>query len=101
MTKAYLVAMPTIKDNDTFAKEYASKVADTLKPFEGKFLVRTPNKLVKEGDENLSTVVIEFPSKDKALGWYNSSEHQKIVVHRRAATDPSSPIVICEEFNTY
>ena len=49
MTKAYLVAMPTIKDNDTFAKEYASKVADTLKPFEGKFLVRTPNKLVKEG----------------------------------------------------
>ena len=77
MTKAYLVAMPTIKDNDMFAKKYASKVADTLKPFEGKFLVRTPNKLVKEGDEKSLTVVIEFPSKDKALGWYNSSEHQK------------------------
>ena len=101
MTKAYLVAMPTIKDNDMFAKEYASKVADTLKPFEGKFLVRTPNKLVKEGDEKSLTVVIEFPSKEKALGWYNSSEHQKIVVHRRAATDPSSQIVICEESDTY
>ena len=80
MTKAYLVAMPTIKDNDMFAKEYASKVADTIKPFEGKFLVRTPNKLIKEGEEKSLTVVIEFPNKEKALGWYNSPEHQKIVV---------------------
>tara|TARA_Y100001970_G_C14136787_1_gene804727 strand:- start:571 stop:876 length:306 start_codon:yes stop_codon:yes gene_type:complete len=101
MKKAYLVAMPTIKDSDTFAKNYATKVADTLKPFEGKFLVRTPDKLVKEGDEKSLTVVIEFPNKEKALGWYNSSEHQKIVVHRRATTDPSSPIVICEESDTY
>ena len=101
MTKAYLVAMPTIKDNDMFAKEYASKVADTIKPFQGKFLVRTPNKLIKEGEEKSRTVVIEFPNKEKALGWYNSPEHQKIVVHRRTATDPSSPIVICEESNTY
>ena len=101
MKKAYLVAVPKVTNQDMFAKEYASKVADTLKPFEGKFLVRTPNKLVKEGDEKSLTVVIEFPSKDKALGWYNSSEHQKIVVHRRAATDPSSPIVICEESDTY
>ena len=101
MKKAYLVAVPTVTNPDMFAKEYASKVADTLKPFEGKFLVRTPNKLVKEGDEKSLTVVIEFPSKEKALGWYNSSEHQKIVVHRRAATDPSSSIVICEESDSY
>ena len=101
MTKAYLVAMPTIKDSDMFAKEYASKVADTIKPFQGKFLVRTPNKLIKEGEEKSLTVVIEFPNKEKALGWYNSPAHQKIVVHRRTATDPSSPIVICEESNTY
>ena len=37
MTKAYLVAYN--KDNDMFGKEYASKVADTIKPFQGKFLV--------------------------------------------------------------
>ena len=79
-----------------FAKEYASKVADTLK-IDGKFLVRTPEKLVKEGEETTLTVVIEFPNKDKALGWYNSDEHQKIVVQRRKATDPKSTIVICEE----
>ena len=51
MKKAYLVAVPTVTNPDMFAKEYASKVADTLKPFDGKFLVRTPEKLVKEGEE--------------------------------------------------
>ena len=58
-------------------------------------------KLVKEGEETTLTVVIEFPNKDKALGWYNSDEHQKIVVQRRKATDPKSTIVICEESDTY
>ena len=101
MKKAYLVAVPTVTNPDMFAKEYASKVADTLKPFDGKFLVRTPEKLVKEGEETTLTVVIEFPNKDKALGWYNSDEHQKIVVQRRKATDPKSTIVICEESDSY
>ena len=101
MPKAYLVAVPKVTDKDMFAKEYASKVADTLKPFDGKFLVRTPNKLVLEGDEPTLTVVMEFPNKEKALGWYNSEEHQKIVVHRRAAIDPKSTIVICEESDSY
>ena len=101
MKKAYLVAVPTVTNPDMFSKEYASKVADTLKPFDGKFLVRTPEKLVKEGEETTLTVVIEFPNKDKALGWYNSDEHQKIVVQRRKATDPKSTIVICEESDFY
>ena len=101
MPKAYLVGLPRITDADMFAKEYASKVADTLKPFDGKFLVRTPEKLVKEGEETTLTVVIEFPSKEKALDWYNSDEHQKIVVQRRKATDPKSTIVICEESDSY
>jgi len=101
MPKAYLVGLPKITDADMFAKEYASKVADTLKPYDGKFLVRTPEKLVKEGEETTLTVVIEFPSKEKALDWYNSDEHQKIVVQRRKATDPKSTIVICEESDSY
>ena len=100
MKKAYLVAVPTVTNPDMFAKEYASKVADTLKPFDGKFLVRTPEKLVKEGEETTLTVVIEFPNKDKALGWYNSDAHQQIVGHRRSNTDEKSTFVIAEESST-
>ncbi len=36
MPKAYLVAVPKVIDADMFGKEYASKVADTLKPFDRK-----------------------------------------------------------------
>ena len=63
--------------------------------------LKAAEKLVKEGEETTLTVVIEFPNKDKALGWYNSDEHQKIVVQRRKATDPKSTIVICEESDSY
>tara|TARA_B100000029_G_scaffold495901_1_gene561476 strand:- start:2117 stop:2422 length:306 start_codon:yes stop_codon:yes gene_type:complete len=101
MPKAYLVAVPKVTNMDAFGKEFASKVANTIKHFDGRFLVRTPNKLVKEGDETTLTVVIEFPNKEKALGWYNSEEHQKIVVHRRANTDPKSTVVIVEESESY
>ena len=68
-----------------------SKVADTLKPFDGKFLVRTPEKLVKEGEETTLTDKERKINKE-ALGNYNSDEHQKIVVQRRKATDPKSTI---------
>ena len=78
MKKAYLVAMPTIKDNDMFAKEYASKVADTIKPFEGKFLVRTPNKLIKDRKEKFPSsgeinFTISQPKKifEKVLKYYD------------------------------
>ena len=45
-------------------------------------------------------VVIEFKSKEKALGWYNSDAHQGIVKHRRALTDEKSTWMICEESST-
>ena len=79
MTKAYLVAVPKVTDKDMFAKEYASKVADTLKPFDGKFLVRTPEKLVKEGEETTLTVVIEFPNVEDAKNFYHSKEYQEAI----------------------
>ena len=101
MTKVYIVAMPKVTNQDMFFKEYAGKVAETLEPFSGKFLAVNPNKLIIEGDEPSVAVVGEFPNKEKALGWYNSDEHQKIVVQRRKATDPKSTIVICEESDSY
>ncbi len=97
MTKAYVIAHPRVKDMDTFKNEYASKVDATIEPFGGKFLVRTPEVLAHEGERGTLAVVIEFPSKEKAMGWYNSEDHQKIVGHRRSNTEENSTFVICEE----
>ena len=54
MKKAYLVAMPTIKDNDMFAKEYASKVADTINHLKVNFLLEPQINLLKKEMKNLS-----------------------------------------------
>tara|TARA_B100000029_G_scaffold390069_1_gene386772 strand:- start:626 stop:934 length:309 start_codon:yes stop_codon:yes gene_type:complete len=100
MTKAYVIAHPIIKDMDTFKSNYALKVDATIEPFGGKFLVRTPETLAHEGEKGTLAVVIEFPDKEKALGWYNSDAHQQIVGHRRSNTEERSTFVICEESGT-
>ena len=97
MGKAYVIAHPIIKDMDKFKEEYASKVDATVEAFGGKFLVRTQEPLVHEGIKGTLAVVIEFESKEKAMGWYKSDGHQQIVEHRRALTDEKSTWMICEE----
>ena len=100
MTKAYVIAHPRVKDMDKFKNEYASKVDATIAAFGGKFLVRTLETLAHEGEKGTLAVVIEFPNKDKAMGWYNSEAHQQIVGFRRSNTDEKSTFVICEESGT-
>tara|TARA_B100001029_G_scaffold178448_1_gene185238 strand:- start:205 stop:522 length:318 start_codon:yes stop_codon:yes gene_type:complete len=100
MGKAYVIAHPKVTDMDKFMTEYASKVDATVEAFGGKFLVRTPETLVHEGDKGTLAVVIEFESKEKAMGWYKSDAHQQIVGKRRAYTDEKSHWMICEESST-
>ena len=79
MGKAYVIAHPKIKDMEKFRADYASKVDATIEAYGGKFLVRTSDKLASEGEQGTLSVVIEFESKEKAMGWYNSEAHQQIV----------------------
>jgi uncharacterized protein (DUF1330 family) len=99
MTKVYIVAMPKVTNQDAFFQEYASKVAETLEPFDGKFLAVNPNKLIVEGDEPSVAVIGEFPNKEKALEWYNSDAYNNIVGHRRENTDSTSTFLLCEGLN--
>ena len=97
MGKAYVIAHPRVTNMEKFKTDYASKVDATIQAFGGKFLVRTPEKLASEGEQGSLSVVIEFESKEKAMGWYNSDAHQQIVGHRRSNTEDKSTFVICEE----
>ena len=100
MSWVYVIAHPRITNMEKFRNDYASKVDATIEAFGGKFLVRTPYKLVSEGEQGTLSVVIEFESKEKAMGWYNSDAHQQIVGHRIINTDEKSTFVICEESST-
>ena len=55
----------------------------TLAPFSGKFLVRGGQSTVIEGEWPFErTVILEFPSRADAEGWYSSPAHQEILLLR-------------------
>ena len=85
--KAFVIAAETVNDESMFS-EYRKAVRATLEPFGGKFVVRGGNLKLMEGEwPHSRLVVIEFPSREAAEGWYRSPEYQKIIGlrHRSSA----------------
>jgi uncharacterized protein (DUF1330 family) len=77
--QAYVVSDETTTDEAMIA-EYRSQVPATLVPFGGEFVVRGGTMTVVEGEWLHSRVVIiAFPSRAAAEGWYNSPAYQKIL----------------------
>jgi uncharacterized protein (DUF1330 family) len=62
-------------------------VPATLAAFGGRFVARGGTVTVLEGEwPNPRTVIIEFPSREKAEAWYRSAEYQKIISLRLDST---------------
>jgi uncharacterized protein (DUF1330 family) len=74
----YVVAEVDVHDAATFAK-YGAKVPDTLKPYNGHYLVRGGKIEGVEGTAPKDRfVVIAFDSAEKARAWENSAEYEAI-----------------------
>jgi uncharacterized protein (DUF1330 family) len=74
----YVVAEVDVHDAATFAK-YGAKVPDTLKPYNGHYLVRGGRIEGVEGTAPKDRfVVIAFDSAEKARAWENSAEYEAI-----------------------
>src|SRR3990167_536735 len=75
---AWLVVTATLKDRDAFmACGYSHKAATILEQHGGRYVIRAPGATVLEGEgaEGASVVVSEWPSREAALGFYNSPEY--------------------------
>ena len=60
-------------------KEYVEKVKPTAEKYGGEYLVRGGNNVTVEGSwQHPRTVVIKFPSYEKAKEWYNSEEYKPV-----------------------
>jgi uncharacterized protein (DUF1330 family) len=83
---AYLIAVETVHDEAMFA-EYRKQIVATLEAFGGRFVARGGKLTVLEGEwQHPRTVIIEFPSRDAAEGWYKSADYQKIIGLRLKST---------------
>ena len=66
---------------------YSAVAAETLIPFEGEFIAKGPIHAL-HGDTTFSTkVVIQFPTREKAEAWYDSSAYQAIIPTRDKGMD--------------
>ena len=91
--KAYVIAVETVKDEAMFA-DYRSKVLATFAPFGAQFLARGGALTILEGEwPHRRTVLIEFPSREAAEGWYRSDAYQAIIPLRQNSTDGTLVIV--------
>ena len=64
-----------IPNNDGLS--YLEQVEATVVPYGGKWLAQGPVDVI-EGAWPGSVVLMEFPSRDAATGWYNSATYQAI-----------------------
>jgi uncharacterized protein (DUF1330 family) len=82
---AYCIVYETVEDPDEFER-YRSQVLPTIEAHGGRFLVRGGEFIPLEGELMFDRIVVlEFPTRAAALGWYNSPEYQQILPIRLGA----------------
>jgi len=82
--KGYVIAIVDVKNAEGYAV-YSKQVPATIAKYGGRYLVRGGKTEVREGEwPGPRTVILEFPSKERALEWYNSPEYEKPLALRQA-----------------
>jgi len=81
---AYMIAICEITNPGPGLKEYSEKSSVISASYGGKYLVKSPNGDIKEGDQlqGKVTIIAEFPSMEKLQAFYNSAEYQEAKQHR-------------------
>ena len=82
---AYIVVNATVTDQ-TLLDEYVAAAGGTLGSHPVKPIVVTNEATVLEGEAGERVVVLEFPSREAALAWYQSPEYQAIIGKRLNST---------------
>ena len=96
MSKAYAVLQFNLINPELFGN-YIKVASSTLGAHGGKVIVASENSIPQEGSLSTSrTTIIEFPSRDAALNWYNSTDYDKIKHLRHEATSHGSFILLDE-----
>ena len=78
MSAGYAIFNINVTNPENY-KQYIEKVVSVAGKFGAEYIVRGGENQVIEGTwQHPRTVVMKFPSYEKALEWYNSEEYQPI-----------------------
>lgn len=93
MPCGYVIAQINITNPDDYPA-YVAKVQPIVEKFSGMFLVRGGRSVSYEGTPpGDRTVVIRFPSYEKAMEWYHSDDYAEAKAMRMAASTSVQTIV--------
>lgn len=84
----YLIANYSITNAEGYSA-YPPAVAPTLEPFEGQLVVADFSSEVIEGEPRPVSIVVKFPSREAAKGWYDSEAYQAVIGLRINNTEGS------------
>ena len=93
---AWLVVTAKIPDREAFmACGYSELAAKILENHGGKYVIRGPGAVVLEGEgtDGTSVIVSEWPSREAALGFYNSPEYAEAKKLREGLADISIMLI--------
>lgn len=94
---AYIIVEVEVKDPSRY-EDYKKITPGTLKPFDGKFIVRGGKAELLEGNKEPERVVIlEFETVEKAKKWWNSAEYKEAKKLRQSAA--VSRMIVVEGLN--
>lgn len=71
---AFIISQVEVRDPQDFAA-YRSIAEQSITRFDGRYLVRGGEQSVLEGHWRGRTVIVEFPSVERARAWYESADY--------------------------
>ena len=90
----HFIAHFTVNDPDTY-RQYEKGFFPVLKPYGARFVTFDDGVTVLEGERAPGrTVIIEFPSEEVLMEWWNSPEYLELVKFRHAGTTTHSISVV-------
>jgi len=83
----YLIARIDINDREEYSK-YETGFMEIFSQYDGKMLsVDEAPKLIEGEWPVTRTVLVEFPSEESAMAWYQSDAYQALAQHRFASSE--------------
>ena len=94
MPFGYVISHVDVTDPEAFEK-YRSKVPLVTRGYGGTYLARGGDQKGLEGPPPLGdrTVIIRFPSYERAIEWYNSNEYGELIKLRQAGSNAALMVV--------
>jgi uncharacterized protein (DUF1330 family) len=90
----HFIAHITVNDVDGY-RQYEKGFFPILKPYGARFITFDDQVTVLEGERAAGrTIIIQFPSEDVLLEWWNSPEYVELAKLRRASVTTHSVSVV-------